>query len=382
MKKIVYLNIVFVFILFFAVSCKKDPVINHNGATDNFSQIFIQFWDKMNYQYVYWDKESTDWNLVYKKYKPLFDQLGNSDEDKRKAATYFQQMTSGLTDNHFSISFNDGVLSNLTVNPAYDRKIRSENFHSRFNYVEVVKTYLDPGFLSGKGNITKNGLPINVTSGTLNNNLLYFHCNFFALKKSYDSNNTQVKMVLDYFFSQLKQSTNPIKGVILDLRSNSGGEIIDLNFFAGKLVNKDITFGYTRGKSGLGKLSYLPWLESRLKRDPAYETTVPVVLLADNFSASLAEIMTLALKSPKNLVIGEQTYGATGAISDAAIFNSGSFELGNFASVTTSAVEFKGIDGTFYENVGITPDLYVPFNLQELARNKDLQLELAIRQFK
>ncbi|WP_316822478.1 S41 family peptidase [Pedobacter gandavensis] len=376
-----YRNMLFLLILSFSLSCKKSSSIDYNENPDNFQKIFLQFWDKMNNQYVFWDKEQTDWDLVYKEYKPLFEKLGNSEADKQKAADYFKQMTANLIDNHYSITFNEGVLKGLVLNPAYDRKSKEKDFHQKYNYDAVVRSYLDEGYLTGKGEITESGIPINLTSGTINKNLLYFHCNFFGLKASYDSKGGKAKEILNYFFSQLKASSIPIKGIILDLRGNTGGNIVDLNFFAGKLVNQDRTFGYTRGKTGLGKLNYLPWQESKLKHDTDYQVQVPIILLADSFSASLSEIMMLALKSDQNLIIGEQTFGATGPISNAEIFNSGPFDIGSFLSVKTSAVEFKGIDGKFYENVGISPDIMVPFNLSNLAAGKDNQLELAIKTF-
>lgn len=78
------------------------------------------------------------------------------------------------------------------------------------------------------------------------------------------------------------------------------------------------------------------------------------------------------------MFIGEQTYGATGPLTDPAIFNSGSFNIGSFLSVETSSVEFKGLNGLSYEGIGITPDIDSPFNYKNLSIGKDSQLELAI----
>jgi len=358
-------------------SCKKE-IADLNGKDDKqLGKVFIQFWDKMNNQYVYWDKDTTNWNAVYKKYKPLFNQLTNSDEDKKMAVSYLKEMTSTLIDNHFNITFQDKAIIGSVINPSFERKVKSPNFHGKYNYDGVVKSYLDHGFLSAVGNTTENGIPINATTGTINNNLLYFRCNFFALKRAYElGNDTKIKAILNYFFSALKRTASPMNGVILDLRNNSGGSIADLNFFAGKLVDQDIVFGYSRSKSGLGKWSYLPWFEAKLKHDPDYNVNVPVILLGDNFSASLSEIIIIALRSKKNIFIGEQTYGATGPLADPDVFNSGSFSI--FLTVKTSAVEFKGIDGTFYENIGIAPDVHSPFNSKNLSLGKDDQLELAI----
>jgi len=377
-----YKKFSFILICLIISSCKKETSNGQaNGTIDSLPLIFAHFWDKMNNQYVYWDKETTDWNLIYKKYKPLFDQLNNTEEDKRKAMLYFKQMTSNLIDNHFSITFQEPPLIGTVITPSLDRKINAENYHSRYNYVNIVKSYLDNGFISGKGNVSNYGELISATTGTINYDILYFQCNFFALKQSYNSTvDNSIKKILNSFFSQLKRTSNPVRGIIIDLRNNMGGNMEDLNFLAGKLVGKDIVFGYSRSKNGMGKLDYLPWLESRLKYDPEYPRQTPVMILGDSFSASLSEIMILALKSKDNLFIGEQTYGATGPLSDPDIFNSGSFDVGTFLSVKTSSSEFKDVNGTFYEGTGITPDIVSFFNIKELSAGKDSQLEIAINQ--
>lgn len=366
-------------------SCKKENMASDfTENPDSFHKIFIQFWEKMNNQYVYWDRENTDWNDVYDKYKPIFDNLTNNDVDKRKSIYYFKEMTSDLIDGHFLITFNDKLLADSIINPSMARKIKSTNFHDKYNYDEIVNSYLDPGFLSNKGNIIQNGTLLKATAGRINNNLLYFHCNFFSLKQSYSSNDgNKLNEVLEYFFSSIKKDSNSIKGIILDLRNNSGGDIADLNFIAGKLIDQDIVFGYTRSKTGLGKLNYLPWLEAMIKHDSDYHVTVPIVILGDNFSASLSETLIIALKTKKNcLFVGEQTYGATGPLSDPTIFNSGSFNVGSFLSVKTSSVEFKSINGSGFEGKGITPDINSPFNYKSLLKRRDLQLEIAITQLK
>lgn len=369
------------FVLIFCFYCKKNVTESFAGNAGWGHRIFLGFWEKMNNQYVYWDRDVVDWNSIYRHYNPLFEVLTNSNDDKEKAILYFRQMTSDLIDHHLSITFLQAPFSKVVINPAKDRKMQAENYHAKYNYNSVVEAYLDKGFLSGKGNISNNGELINATTGILNGNLLYFRCNFFALEESFNSHgDDKVKQILTYFFSMIRRDFDPIKGIILDLRGNSGGNITDLNFFAGKLIGKDVVFSYSRGKSGIGKLSYLPWMEARVKYGENYNKKFPIMMLCDNFSASLSEIMMIALKSKKNLLIGEQTYGATGPLSNPDIFNSGSFNVSSFLSVKTSSLEFKGIDGTFYEGVGITPDIQSPFNLKALSLGRDLQLEIAISQ--
>ena len=367
-------------ILIFFSSCKKvSQYTPHLNTSETPEQIFTHFWTKMNHNYIFWDQENTDWDLIYRKYTPLFRELTDSPEDRKTSAAYFKQLTSTLIDHHLIITFHDGPLVNSEINPALERKVNAKDYHERYDYDRVAKLYLDDGYYTANGRIY-NGSELKLTSGKIKNEILYFHCNVFTLKKAFDlDNQSKESRVLNFFFSALKTQLNEFKGIILDLRNNSGGDLLDLNFFGGKLISEDRVFGYSRSKNGTGKFSYLPWIAAGLKHDVNYNTTIPIIILSDNFSASLSEIMILALKSKSSVLIGERTYGATGPLSNPDIFNSGSFDIGNFMSVKTSSAEFRDLAGISYEGTGITPDIVIPFNPEELALGKDRQLEEAIK---
>ncbi len=371
---------VFLFVILVITACKKSRLSDGETKPETFREIFEQFWSKMNQQYVYWDQDATDWNAVYVKYSPLFDQLSNSKTDTLKSISYFKQITEGLIDGHYLILFKPFLLSDSTIDPGVVRRKNLPNYHEAYNYVNLVRTYLDNGYVEEKGNIIQGNKLISAISGVINGNALYFSCNFFALKQSHDAiDGNKLNLVLSYFFSHLNQRNDLIKGIIIDLRNNPGGNITDLDFFAGKLVDKDIVFGYSRSKSGLGKLNYFPWIEAKITHDPDYKITVPIILLGDNFSASLAETLIIAMKTQnKCLFIGEQTYGATGSLADASIFNSGSFMVGDFMSVQTSSAEFVDRNHQTFENKGIQPDINLPFNYKKVAAGIDEQLEKAI----
>ncbi|WP_074488812.1 S41 family peptidase [Mucilaginibacter polytrichastri] len=345
----------------------------------SFKDIFDVFWHKMDNQYVYWDTEETNWDAIYTQYRPLFENLSFSDPDRKKAAFYFRQMTSELEDGHYRITFNNKPLLDSIINPSIARKSLEPGFHAPYNYSDIVTPYLDKGYYTAKGSIINDNALISLTTGTIKQNLLYFNCNFFSLNQSQKAGDAAIVQGLTFFFSKLNTS-GKIQGIIIDLRNNYGGDIGDLNYFAGKLVTADITFGYIRSKSGLGHNGYLPWIEAKVKHDPLYQNQYPIVILTDSFTASLCETIILALKADHACtVVGEVTYGATGPLSDPNIFNSGSFDVGAFMKVETSAVEFKTLDNQVIESKGIKPDVLVPFNIPAISQGKDLQLEAAIR---
>src|ERR1700678_3891263 len=88
---------------------------------DNYPDIFQSFWNGMNTNYVFWGIDTTNWDNMYTVYKPLFDQLTVFDSAHESLAEqYFEQMTKGLIDSHYTLDFN---LTGNAFNPAQYRKL-------------------------------------------------------------------------------------------------------------------------------------------------------------------------------------------------------------------------------------------------------------------
>jgi hypothetical protein len=137
--------IVLVLVVAVTVSCRQDIdlqrpedralVINNDEVVD-FSRSFEAYWQGMNHNYLFWDKDPTDWDAVYDTYSGKFKDLGyiktaDTDEDAvdkvRVAHGYFKEMTKDLIDGHYSLSFNpqwaalekqvDGIEKITTIQP-------------------------------------------------------------------------------------------------------------------------------------------------------------------------------------------------------------------------------------------------------------------------
>lgn len=376
-----YLKIILLlFFLTGAQSCTKNETLPFFENPKNFTEVFESFWFEMNKNYLFWDQEKVKWNDIYMKYKPLFMTLDlSSPSDLRKSVGYFREMTDSLKDGHFSISFSPSPIKDSIIYPSFFR-IKNKKI-PQISYVKTDTAYLDPGFMfAADNNFSSNGVPLLAICGTINSNILFFQCSSFNLFKSYTSRSqNSIKAVLDHFFFLLDNSAN-LKGIIIDIRNNQGGDLTDLNFFAGRLINNPLHFGYTRYKTGNEQLNFSPWIKSFV--NPSGNNSIDhltKIVLSDKYSASMSEMVMLAIKAlPSSFVVGDTSWGATGAIVSKELYNSGQFTIGGFMNVIQSSISFKFINNKTYEGIGFPPDYPMAASLTELASGRDKQLEKAI----
>jgi len=379
--------ILFLLVFFTMASCRKEiPEINRpeDYIEGNFSEVFDAYWNGMNNNYVFWDIDTTNWDRVYKQYKPLFAELNLADStDVRKGYTYFKEMTSGLIDSHYDLSFNDPWLADSSsINPAYQRKLASDDYHDPISvlhfYYTLPDNYLDEGWKRGFVNVGNRQYV--AVSGTIDQHILYFYFNSFNLKGLYEADtDNAVKTVEQYFFDKLL-NTPDIKGVILDVRGNEGGALADLNFLIGRMIDKRLDFGFTRSKQGNGRLDYTPWVPAFVTpQDSARNITAPIVVLADSWSVSMSEMTTMAVKSlPNGHFVGERTWGGNGPLTGNRFYNGGQFSTGFINLTYTPSLMLKYRDGKIYEGIGFPPDIEVKYDESALAAGTDPQLDVAL----
>src|ERR1700755_2548287 len=70
-------------------SIKSTPTPDQYPG-DNYPDLFQAFWNGMNTNYVFWGIDTTNWDQMYTKYKPMFDKLTYFDSaNEAKAEHYF-----------------------------------------------------------------------------------------------------------------------------------------------------------------------------------------------------------------------------------------------------------------------------------------------------
>jgi len=374
--------IVYFLITTTTISCKKEQLINEDPKS--FNEIYETFWREMNINYVYWDIDKTNWDNLYSTYKPLFNKLDiNNENDIKSSVSYFKSITDKLIDSHYSISFQKQILKDSAIYPAYTKNIILKKIHNKYDFSNLVPQYLDTGYISSAYFYSENNIPklLFTRLGTINKRILYFACNQFALSRTIQSKDPKTTSLLNKLDFYLNESTD-IKGLIFDFRGNNGGNIVDLNYLIGKIIDRPVHFGYVRYKNGNNRLDYTPWINTTVApQSTSKKFQYPIIALVDNYSASLSETFAMVIHTlPNGIIVGERTWGATGPIANNNIYNYGSFIIRGFMNVTMASGEFKYLDNKSYEEIGFPPDISAAFSLTSYQSGIDSQLQKAIDQ--
>ncbi|MDR2228176.1 MAG: S41 family peptidase [Flavobacteriaceae bacterium] len=161
-----------------------------------------------------------------------------------------------------------------------------------------------------------------------------------------------------------------IKKLIIDVRDNGGGAVLDFRMFVERFVTKNTVWSYQRTKEGNGQFNYTPWVPMQTKPHKfGLPKNIPIVILTDKGSASMSEMSTMMLKSQGNHVIsiGDYSAGATaGLTTDQDAFNGGLINTNFFDPSIAGVFRFympvmatKDINGNIVEGIGVKPDIFV-----------------------
>ncbi len=163
--------------------------------------------------------------------------------------------------------------------------------------------------------------------------------------------------------SKAVQSMADLRGIIFDLRGNSGGEIERMpDLF---LTERALLY-LRKTREGETKVFFDP-------ADNVYKG--PLVLLVDALSGSASELFAAGLQATgRAVVVGEQSPGSV-MESDTMIFPNGAVFMYPVAQLSTP-------DGTVLEGHGVVPDIEAGLDREMLLEGIDSQLDSAIRYIK
>lgn len=173
-----------------------------------------------------------------------------------------------------------------------------------------------------------------------------------------------------------KESTVPMKGLVLDLRNDPGGLLNGAVAVSAAFLPSNSLVVYTDGRTDDAKMKlkaspefYLRDTKSDyLKRLPPAIKTVPMITLVNGGSASASEIVAGALQDHKrSVVMGTQTFGK-GSVQTI-------LPLGNNTAIKLTTARYYTPNGQSIQAKGITPDILDESAKDETERLRESDLD-------
>jgi carboxyl-terminal processing protease len=164
-----------------------------------------------------------------------------------------------------------------------------------------------------------------------------FYIDFNAYQNrdsDYRSSSNDVKDILEDF------NAKDVDGIILDLRNNGGGALIEANKIVGLFVSSGPTV-QVKHKTGYIQ----PYGASNAKQ--AWQK--PMAVLVNRYSASASEIVAGAIQDYKRgIVIGQRTFGK-GTVQSLDNISKGQIKI--------TESKYYRVDGSSTQNKGVLPDI-------------------------
>lgn len=165
-------------------------------------------------------------------------------------------------------------------------------------------------------------------------------------ERDFKSTSADVKKFLNEFKAQ-----GGVDAVVIDLRNNGGGSLIEAIDLTGLFIPKGPV---VQRKSSEGRISQ----EQDLNPEVVYEG--PLAILINRFSASASEIFAGAIQDYKRgIIIGEQSYGK-GTVQSVVDLSRYLGETEPAGQLKITLEKFYRVTGSSTQHKGVTPDFELP----------------------
>ena len=155
--------------------------------------------------------------------------------------------------------------------------------------------------------------------------------------KDFKSSSKDVKNILQDF------NSNEVNAVILDLRNNGGGALIEANRIIGLFVSSGPT---VQVKQKRGYMQYYG------DNNAVQEWSKPLIVLVNRYSASASEIVAGAIQDyRRGLIVGHRTFGK-GTVQSLENLSEGQIKI--------TESKYYRINGMSTQNKGVVPDIELP----------------------
>ena len=330
---------ILIVLAFAFTSCER--AFMEKDEPSNPVNVFDYLWNQVDQQYAFFDVKNMDWDSVREVYRPMVNDNMSNDSLFRVCAAMLNTLQDGHTNliSGFDVSRNDSVYYKM-----YAEKNIDENV-VLLNYL-TVNHHTTGSFMH---NAIRNGA------------VAYIRYSSFS---DYISEGS-----LKYLVNRYKNC----KGMVIDLRQNSGGSISNIAALLSIFDNHKQPLYQCQAKSGPAHNAFADAVtvyaadSSILGKNNAY--TKPVAVLIDRGSYSATSFFAICTMAYDNIrLFGDYSGGGLGLPNGGVLPNGWTYR---FSTTRTLA-----IDGRNYEN-GVPPDVRVLLDPACTAQGVDNVIEVA-----
>jgi hypothetical protein len=324
MSKLFYL----LFALLLCTSCVKEDE-QPDTPTGNFEAL----WQIIDEHYCFFDYKDIDWNHIYNIYKVRV----SDNMSREQLFEVLTDMLSELRDGHVNLytAFDNGRYWSWY-----------EDYPTNFSDT-LQRRYLGTDYRIAGG----------LRYRILDDNIGYVYYGSF----SSGVGEGNLDEVLQYLMF--------CQGMILDIRSNGGGDLTNAEKLAARFCNEKTLVGYMQHKTGKGHNDFSAQEPQYIEPSSNLRWQKKVVLLTNRGVFSAANEFTTYMKCmPQCTVVGDHTGGGSGLPFTAS--------LPNGWTVRFSACPTYDRDHNQTE-FGLEPDYNVSLTDEDFAKGKDTIIEFA-----
>ena len=163
----------------------------------------------------------------------------------------------------------------------------------------------------------------------------------------YRSSTRDVRKLID------EMKAEGIKGLVVDLRNNGGGSLLEATTLTGLFIDEGPV---VQVRNSSGRIS------TEEDTDPGMAWEGPLAVLVNRYSASASEIFAAAIQDyGRGLIIGETTFGK-GTVQNLVDLDdyAPSNDAGKMGQLKITMAQFFRVNGGSTQNRGVEPDIHFP----------------------
>jgi carboxyl-terminal processing protease len=319
---------------------------------------FDYFWSTFNTHYAFFAAHGVDWNAVRSELRPKAAAL----PDDGDVFPILSDMVARLKDSHTGLSDSDGKRSTHIRKHPFQQQMGPNGPILLDDHYMIggLRAYMagpnspltGPAQTAGNGQVLYGRIKASGMAKESGAQSDLGYIAFFEMKQfgKDEGRDTPVDVSVGstrLAMQQVVESLQGVKGVVIDLRYNGGGEDAVALAIAGFFTSRPVA-AYTKRAYYAGKMT-APYAVT-VHPEAGERLPVPVVILTSDMTVSAAEVCVLDLKAlPSTIQIGQPTRGSLSDRLEKVLPNGWSFSLSNEI--------YADAYGRVFEVTGVPPDV-------------------------